>query len=638
MKRWSVIIPHPRLQHQSPVPAPTSPYQPFWLQAMLSKFSSGYALEDGSKFLTASSLSQLVRGLPDGAGRLYPLDPHALLSLARGALERSHIERPSVTLRPSRSGRIPQDPLTWPHVVETMLVPLTRLMDECCEADGWSHERKKKRMRYGTRQQRSAYDELNALWPAVAPSIAAMLEEGGFSTQDLTPISTTSCLDLVAESCAATAGVVVDEHLLRDIVAPIVPHVVEPSPLLAKALVRCNLMHNVIGNALSVQLRQHAYSSLFRVELSSAMDATVPAQLVLAELIDAKREIAHLKKGSGDKATIVEEAGVNQLTRERVSRDTYRRKSLDIATETVQFALDCRTFFSRAPYTIAEAEKLMNAIRGDQPPPSDALERLVSSTTMGRHAVLLDDVLDSVLRDEISKLRGSSYHGFAFASDESPPSGSRFSGFRFQITQIYIPWFEDVSRWSLPEFDQKYPFRLSRHMCDICHAPGKTGADTLEVVDKQLTRVGLHRVEAAAGCGDGGGENEGSQGVHSILEEEHGHPQSRRRSPTVACKPMGPWGVRFITKNCGGKRGTGEGGALLGPASSPGQLSLRCLWFSALAARCISFGGCNLVGWPLPFLWNRSPLTSPPPALPKAGRTRPPPTSPPSFLEHFRAP
>eukprot|EP00959_Pyramimonas_sp_CCMP1952_P064410 1345132-Pyramimonas_sp.AAC.1 len=214
-------------------------------------------------------------------------------------------------------------------------------------------------------------------------------------------------------------------------------------------MVRCNFMQQVLGVALSVRLRRHAHVSLFRVDIASLPDEGNPTQLILEDLVAAKKEIATLINARDSRMHIVDEAGVKQLANTWTPKDEQRRSVCDMATATLRWALDCRVFFRQAPQTIAEAEMLMREARGEVQV-HDALDRLVSRTTLGKHAVLLDDVLDSVLRDQIAEARGSSYFGFAFASDESPPAGSRFSGFRFQISQLYIPWFEPASRWDAP--------------------------------------------------------------------------------------------------------------------------------------------------------------------------------------------
>jgi hypothetical protein len=114
--------------------------------------------------------------------------------------------------------------------------------------------------------------------------------------------------------------------------------------------------------------------------------------------------------------------------------------------------------------------------------------------------------------------RGLTWHGFSFASDESPPEKPRYCGLRFQITYVYILHYEPVATWELNIYDSQYPFRRERLMCDIVHAPGKTGPETLKVLEKQWLAKGLSRADCVNGVGDGGGENEGTQGVHSLME------------------------------------------------------------------------------------------------------------------------
>ena len=112
----------------------------------------------------------------------------------------------------------------------------------------------------------------------------------------------------------------------------------------------------------------------------------------------------------------------------------------------------------------------------------------------------------------------NSFVGASFTTDESPPSEARFAGLRFQITIVYLLFYHDVSLWEDPRFDQQYPFRRERHLTDICHCPSKTGKGTLSVIEKQLRTKGVTLVDIVNGCTDGGGENEGSTGIHKLME------------------------------------------------------------------------------------------------------------------------
>ena len=79
--------------------------------------------------------------------------------------------------------------------------------------------------------------------------------------------------------------------------------------------------------------------------------------------------------------------------------------------------------------------------------------------------------------------------------------------------------------------------RVSRYLCDIVHAPGKTGSDLITYLDKQWDRLGINRFECVNGVGDGGGENEGFNGLHNLLETTRGDYVRRR------CFGHLPWRV-----------------------------------------------------------------------------------------------
>ena len=129
---------------------------------------------------------------------------------------------------------------------------------------------------------------------------------------------------------------------------------------------------------------------------------------------------------------------------------------------------------------------------------------------------MLDEALDEVVKARLQRARGVSFFGCGMASDESLLSQDRFAGYRFQITYIYCPMFQDESSWELSE---RPPVRREQYLCDIVHCPGKDGQSVVGVIEKQLRRIGLNLTDIASGTGDGGGENEGMNGVHASLEE-----------------------------------------------------------------------------------------------------------------------
>ena len=80
--------------------------------------------------------------------------------------------------------------------------------------------------------------------------------------------------------------------------------------------------------------------------------------------------------------------------------------------------------------------------------------------------------------------------------------------------------FEPVSAWGDSRFDSDMPFTCEQHLCDIVNCPHKTGLEVMKVLDKQFVQKGLNRAECNGGVGDGGGENEGINGIHAIMESE----------------------------------------------------------------------------------------------------------------------
>ena len=101
------------------------------------------------------------------------------------------------------------------------------------------------------------------------------------------------------------------------------------------------------------------------------------------------------------------------------------------------------------------------------------------------------------------------------ATDESPPKAPRFRGLRFQITCLYLGFIPHVREWAR---STSPPIQCIAMLADIQHCPGKKGTDVSRVIEKQLNRVGLNCYDVVAGTGGGGGENEGSSGIHSHFE------------------------------------------------------------------------------------------------------------------------
>ena len=141
-------------------------------------------------------------------------------------------------------------------------------------------------------------------------------------------------------------------------------------------------------------------------------------------------------------------------------------------------------------------------------------------------------VLTGAFSESLRNLRAHGrFAGVAMATDESPPKQPRFRGLRFQITVMYWGAFEPVDQW---ERCAAPPIMRTSCLADICHCPGKRGVDVSRILEKQLSRVGLNCFDVVSCTGDGGGENEGHQGIHAHFENLSPGYVRRRCIPHIA--------------------------------------------------------------------------------------------------------
>ena len=227
------------------------------------------------------------------------------------------------------------------------------------------------------------------------------------------------------------------------------------------------------------------------------------------------------------------DSAADSANKKKRSRATIA-SCLDMSTAQVQFALDCKVAFANVPKSLREAADLIGkfGVMDKSTAKLSALDNVLERYSIGRHCLVLDEAFDLFVSDTIQSRRGTTFFGAGMSSDESPPSQPRFRGFRFQVTYVYVPYIPAPSTWMRPEYIQKRPIENEEYLMDIMHCPGKDGRTTYDVISRQMGRIGLTPWDIVSGTGDGGGENEGKEGVHRIYEESgagyvrkrcHGH-------------------------------------------------------------------------------------------------------------------
>ena len=207
--------------------------------------------------------------------------------------------------------------------------------------------------------------------------------------------------------------------------------------------------------------------------------------------------------------------GLERPTKRLRRNAASKSQTLADSTSTVLYALKHHVGSSAVRSTINDAVELVNTM-GDHDVNTSGGGAIASYTAFARHLLVLDGAVDRWMAEELFRKRESgAFAGVALATDESPPSQPRFRGLRFQITVMYIGAFDTLDSW---ERAAGPPMSPTTMLADIAHCPGKTGTDVSRVLEKQLARVGLNPFDVVGAVGDGGGENEGGNGIHSYFE------------------------------------------------------------------------------------------------------------------------
>ena len=337
---------------------------------------------------------------------------------------------------------------------------------------------------------------------------------------------------LLAAGLQECVGAEVPRDFVLGVVSSVVPLTFPATLAVATVLLGSEgIVALLVGRAMARQCRRRTLEKVTDLQAppASAEELEKEIRRDLVGVLQASWDASRPKLANDlppDAGESEEPAKKKSRTRENI-RGFLRDK-----TDQVRYALANKQSLQNLPKSLVEAQELLASL-GDLRGDASALPAVLASRqTLSWHMLLLDAGLDRHLEEHLYQRRlDGAFGGICLATDESPPSVARFRGLRFQVTCFYIGLISPIEHWGS---SVEPPISVMGILGDICHCPGKRGEDVMRVLDKQLGRLGLNRADVVSGTGDGGGENEGTRGIHAAFESASGSYVRRRCLPHVA--------------------------------------------------------------------------------------------------------
>lgn len=343
------------------------------------------------------------------------------------------------------------------------------------------------------------------------------------------PLTFDDWLVLFADCLEECVGVKVPLDFVRRAVSSLVPLSFPPTPAAAWVLLGSGVVAPLVGKALASHCRRRCLEKVADLpappESSEQLSQGIKEDLVMA----LGRSWVSSRLGAEISDDASEPLGpARKKSRTQESIRAYLRDK----TDQVRYALANKQALKNLPQSLEQAQELLEILGSLRADAVDLSGVLAGRQTLSWHMLLLDMAVDRFIAEDLYQRRiHGSFAGLCLATDESPPSASRFRGLRFQVTCFYLGVIAPVGEWASC---REPPIRTMEILGDICHCPGKRGEDVLRVLDKQLGRIGMARSDIVSGTGDGGGENEGKMGIHQALENLSGSYVRRRCLPHLA--------------------------------------------------------------------------------------------------------
>ena len=142
-------------------------------------------------------------------------------------------------------------------------------------------------------------------------------------------------------------------------------------------------------------------------------------------------------------------------------------------TLSIEFASATEIALRNVPDTVARATRLRLLLRqGEGATDEDDRDAVVAAATayqqmcsrqaLAAHTLVAADALQLLLCARLAVARGKTLFGVGIASDESPPRGRRFSGYRFQVTFVYLHFIPPADQRGLPQCNERAPANVEQ--------------------------------------------------------------------------------------------------------------------------------------------------------------------------------
>ena len=224
-------------------------------------------------------------------------------------------------------------------------------------------------------------------------------------------------MQLVVDDCSSGLGVVIDAELVHMHLGPLCIGELEPTAFLSMTFERSNVMHEIVGRALSSRLRTSLHAQQWSTGESAEWDGSVVDDL-LQELVATRQDLARAKLAAASPASSfareeIQVTAGTMILHTHSKRDSKRvmmiQTKAKLAASVAEFALRCRVAIKHVPNTLMESEQLMLSTRalftgGDEKSSYDALTLVYTDQTCLSVIQELDLAIDSYTKDQVTQV------------------------------------------------------------------------------------------------------------------------------------------------------------------------------------------------------------------------------------------